>query len=178
MYLTDNYLEIDIGYGAYTSAAAFRKNWKVLFDKSGTVDQAMRISWERIKDNPSDGQITECADAVWHNLIHAAVAIKRKQHWRAVAEIELARSWFIKLLGCRYGLDIERYREVDKLSVAELDILQKTLISSLTPDALWSTLITLVDAVYTELERYGERINISVNRQQVNEYINACRNLS
>jgi len=62
--------------------------------------------------------------------------------------------------------------------VAELDILQKTLISSLTPDALWSTLITLVDAVYTELECYGERINISVNRQQVNEYINACRNLS
>jgi|GEM_PF-6640966 len=84
VFLTDNYLEIDIGYGAYTSAAAFRKDWKVLFDKSGTVDKAMRTSWEKHemapKANELDKKLAECSDAVWHNLMHSAVAIKRRQY--------------------------------------------------------------------------------------------------
>jgi len=45
VYLTDSYLEIDIGYGDYTCAAANRKHWKVLYDKSGTVDKAIHDSW-------------------------------------------------------------------------------------------------------------------------------------
>ena len=53
----------------------------------------------------------------------------------------------------------------------------KTLVSSLTQEALWRSLDALTDAVYTELERYDERACIIVNRQQVNEYINACRNI-
>ena len=33
------------------------------------------------------------------------------------------------------------------------------------------------DRVYTELERFSEQACITVNRQQLNEYINACRDL-
>ena len=181
VYLADNYLEIDIGYGAYTSAAAFRKDWKVLFDKSGTVDRAMRVSWEKYGTAPKkdelDKKLAECSDSVWHNLMHAAVAIKRRQYWRAVAELDLARNMLIGLLGCRYSLDTGRGRDVDKFPEAELDTLQKTLVTSLTQDALWSSLAALTDAVYTELERYGRRAQIKVDRRHVNEYINACREL-
>lgn len=181
VYLADNYLEIDIGYGAYTNAAATRKNWKVLFDKSGTVDEAMRTSWEKNEKTPKtnelDKKLAECSDVVWHNLMHSAVAIKRRQYWRAVAELEIARNLLIELLGFRYSLETKRGRDVDKLPEAELTVLKKTLVTSFTQDALWSNLFALTDAVYTELERYGERVNITVNRQQVNEYINACRGL-
>lgn len=87
----DNYLEIDIGYGAYTSAATIRKNWKVLFDKSGTVDIAMRASWEKkeivSQTTELDQKLAECSDTVWHNLMLAAVAIKRRQYWRAYTEL-------------------------------------------------------------------------------------------
>lgn len=65
---------------------------------------------------------------------------------------------------------------MDKLPEAELDILKKTLVSALTQEALWCSLDALKDAVYTELERYGERACIIVKRQQVDEYINVCRN--
>jgi len=180
VYLVDNYLEIDIGYGAYTSAAAIRKYWKVLFDKSGTVEKAMHSSWVKkmaSKTNEFDRKLAECSDTVWHNLMLSAVAIKRRQFWRAYTELELARKWLIELLCCRYSLDADRNREVDKLPEAELDILKKTLVSSLTQEALWRSLDALTDAVYTELERYDERACIIVNRQQVNEYINACRNI-
>ena len=52
VYVSDHYLEIDIGYGAYTSAAAIRKDWKVLFDKSATVDEMMKKSWEKRESEP------------------------------------------------------------------------------------------------------------------------------
>lgn len=181
VYLGDNYLEIDIGYGAYTSAAATRKNWKVLFDKTGTIDEMMRSSWGKYEREPKTDEhnkkLAECSDVVWHNLMHSAVAIKRGQYWRAVAELELARNSFIGLLGCRYSLNTSRGRDVDKLPGAELTVLRKTLVSSFTQEALWLNLAVLTDAVYTELERYGERACITVNRQQINEYINACRDL-
>ncbi|HOB19769.1 MAG TPA: hypothetical protein PK830_05775 [Candidatus Atribacteria bacterium] len=179
VFLTDNYLEIDIGYGAYTGAAAFRKHWKVLFDKSGTVDKAMRSSWEQteadFKANGHSRKLAECADSVWHNLMLAAVAIKRRQYWRAYAELELARNRLIELVCCRYSLDADRNREVDKLPETELAILNATLVSSLTQEALWRHLDVLTDAIYTELERYSEQSCITVSRRQVNEYINACR---
>jgi hypothetical protein len=84
---------------------------------------------------------------------------------------------FIGLLGCRYSLDTSHNRDVDKLPESELTVLKKTLVSSFTQDALWLNLAVLTDAVYTELERYGERACITVNRRQVNEYINVCRDL-
>ncbi|HOB09910.1 MAG TPA: hypothetical protein PLW17_10485 [Limnochordia bacterium] len=181
VYLTDNYLEIDIGYGAYTGAAASQKHWKVLFDKSGTVEQAMRESWEKREMAPKTPEIeqklVECADSAWHYLMHAAAAIKRKCYWRAVTELDYARGLLIGLLGSRYSLETSRFREVDQLPETELAVLAKTLPSSLTPDALWRSLTALTDAVYTELERYGEQARITVNRQQVNEYIKACRGL-
>jgi len=180
VYLTDNYLEIDIGYGAYTGAAAIRKHWKVLFDKSGTVDKAMRASWEKkeaaSKTNELNKKLAECSDSVWHNLMLAAVAIKRRQYWRAYTELDLARKWLIELLCCRYSLDAGQNREVDKLPEAELAILEKTLVTNLTQEALWRNLDELTNAVYTELERYGKQACIRVNRQQVNEYINAFWN--
>lgn len=181
VYLSDNYLEIDIGYGAYTSAAATRKNWKVLFDKTGTIDEIMNSSWVKYESDPRTDEynrkLTECSDVVWHNLMHSAIAIKRRHYWRAVAELEIVRNLFIGLLGWRYSLDTSRGRDVDKLPEAELTILKKTLVSSFTQEALWLNLAALTDAVYTELERYGERVRIIVNRQQVNEYINESRHL-
>ena len=181
VYLGENFLEIDIGYGAYAGAAATRKHWKVLFDKTGTIDEAMRVSWEahekRPKTDEQDKKLAECADTAWHHLMHAAVAAKRGRYWRAVAELDLARNFFIGLLGCRYSLDTGRGRDVDKLPEAELNILNNTLVAALTQDALWRSLSALADAIYTELERYGERACITVNRRQVNEYINACRGL-
>lgn len=174
VYLSDQYLEIDIGYGAYTRAAAIQKDWKVLFDKSGTVDEAMRSFWNWYGKAPKteelDKKLFECSDTVWHYFMHAAVAIKRGQYWRAVSDLELARNQLIGLLGLRYSLDMNRGRDVDKLPKEELAALKRTLVSELSREELLSCLDVLIDAVYTELERYGERACIKVNRQQIIEY--------
>lgn len=180
VYLCDNFLEIDIGYGVYTDAAATRAHWKVLFDKTGTVHEAMqrsknrricKTSWEKAKK-----ELSECSDRVWSNLMHGAVAIKRRQYFRAIAELDIARNFLVKLLGLRYSLDTERGRDVDKLPEFELHTLKKTLVRDFSQEALWSNLTCLTNAIYAELERSEEQTCIKINRQQVNEYINACRN--
>ena len=180
VYLCDNFLEIDIGYGVYTDAAATRAHWKVLFDKTGTVQEAMQTSWEKTKNDPKIDEyakaLLECSDRVWSNLMHGAVAIKRKQYWRAIAELDIARNFLVKLLGLRYSLDPERGRDVDKLPEFELHALKKTLVRDFSQESLWSNLTCLTNAIYAELERTEKQACIKINRQQVNEYINACRN--
>lgn len=182
VFVSSEFLEVDIGYGAYAYAAAFKKDWKVLFDKSGTVDEKMRLSWQKHESASNDDEYgklrAECADTVWHNLMHAATAIKRGQLLRAMSELELSRGIYIGLLGCRCARDIKRGRDLDKLPQKEKDELKRTLVFALSPDALWEILFALADAIYTELERGGEQAHISVNRAQVTEYISACRSLS
>ena len=127
VYLCDNYLEIDIGYGAYTDAAATKKSWKVLFDKSGTVDEKMRNSWEENKNQTHENnkKIAECSGVAWHKLMLSAIAIKRKNYWRAVVELEYVRNLYMGLLGYRYSLETNQGRDVDNLPEAELNILKK-----------------------------------------------------
>lgn len=181
VYMCDSFLEIDIGYGPYTWAAAFRKDWRVLFDKSGTVEEKMLESWKRHEESCNEEaynkKAAECADVVWHHLMHAAVAIKRGQSWRADAELSIARNSYIELLGCRYSLETARGRDTDKLPENELEVLSKTLVTGFERKALWSALNALVDAVYSELERCGEQAHIPVSRARVNEYIDMCRKL-
>ena len=181
VYVSDNYLEVDIGYVAQSGVSATRKHWRVLFDKTGRIDEAMRDSWAQRETaegrEAHDQKLFECSDVVWHNLMHAAVAIKRGQAWRAIAELDRARDLFVGLLGCRYSLEVKRGREVDRLPEAELAALEKTMVSGPGRERLWQALEALTDAVYTELERHGERACITVTRRQVNEYIEACKAL-
>lgn len=181
VYLTDNFLEIDIGFGAYRDAAAFNKNWKVLFDKTGTVAEAMQKSADKAENMPNtekyNKKLAEVSDRVWHNLMHTAVAIKRGQYWRAFTELNIVRDMLIELLGIRYFLDMGRGKETDKLPAEELTLLKKTLVTDFSPATLWLCLDALTDAVYTELEHYGEQTCIPINRRQVEEYIAACKKL-
>jgi len=177
VYLCDNYLEIDIGYGAYTRAAAFRPHWKVLFDKSGTVHDAMQRSWERIQNTPNTASyeraLAECANTAWYYMMEAATAIKRGRHFHAAAVMELARKLYIDVLGCRYGVDTNKGKDLDSLPTSVLDDLQHTLVFCLESDALWQSLLSLVDVVYTELEQSAACV--CLNRSQLLEYIQICR---
>lgn len=182
VYLTREFLEIDIGFGPYQYAAAFKKDWKVLFDKSGTVDYAMRISWERISENSGTDEkkqkVQEIADSVWHNFMHAAMSMKREQIFRAIAELDLIRENYRKLLGLHYNLDVVRGRELDSLPEEKLQIIRNQILTNLSKEALWDNLHYLTDTVYEELAYYGEEAGVKITKEQIIEYADECRKLS
>lgn len=163
VYVLDNLLEIDIGYGCYEHAAALKPAFKVLFDNSGIVESKMIQSRTTMDEQIYGGKQqkdleTACNYALVH-LMHAAVSIKRNNYFRTVGELEFVRNIYIDLLGDRYRLESTVNREIDKLPDHEKEAIKSTYISDDSQETLWACLKNLTDLIYRELE--GSSVPIS-----------------
>ena len=169
-YILSDLLEIDIGYGTYEHAAAWKPAFKVLFDHSGTVEEKMVQSREWIDDSvygEKQKKDTEQArNVVWFFLMHAAVAIHRGNCFRAIGEMDAARALYIDLLGDRYRLESGRNREIDRLPETEKAAIRSTYVARESPSELWKRLINLTALVYKELEGY----EVPVTQEMLYEY--------
>jgi len=176
IYLLQNYLEIDIGYAAINEAEADNERFKVMFDKNN-VTRLMNESCQKNSeatqamafDTVVLNKYTDYAETTWHYLFHSAVAVKRKQYWRCMAEMDIVRNRIIELKGYKYSLETKRWRDVDKFPKEEITDIRKTLVTKFTQKALLQNLLSLTNFVYDELELYPS--NIAVNRQHVITYI-------
>jgi len=174
-YVLSDLLEIDIGYGGYENAAARKPAFKVLFDRSGTVEEKMIRSREWMDDHIySDKQkkdIASACEAVWVRLMHAAVAIHRGNLFRAIGELEYVRKLYIDLLGDRYRLESSLNREIDRLPEKEKEAIRSTFVAGENPADLWRSLLNLTRLVYQELE--GQ--SVPVTQEMLYEYYRDLR---
>ena len=156
VYVLDNLLEIDIGFGGYEHAAAWKPAFKVLFDRSGVVEEKMIQSRAWMDDSIYGGKqkkdIEQAFDSVWMRMMHAAVAINRGLYFRAIGELEYIRKTYIDLLGDRFRVESGLNREIDQLPEQEKDLIRSTFVQGETKEALWNSLLTLTALVYRELE--------------------------
>lgn len=175
VFLLTNLLEIDIGYGGYEHAAALKPAFKVIYDKTGVVEEKMIRSREWMDDNifgDKQKKDTELAcNSVWARLMHAAVAIHRGNYFRAVGELEYVRNLYVDLLGNRYRLESTLNRETDRLPEKEKAEILSTFVTELSPSELWNCLIKLTDLIYKELEG----CNIPVTYEMLNAYYENLR---
>ena len=169
-YLLQNMLEIDIGYGCYEHAAAWKPAFKVLYDRSGVVEQKMIHSREWMDNSiygdkqPKD--IEQTRNSVWLFLMHAAVAIHRGNFFRAIGEMEYARSQYIDLLGDRYRLESKRNREIDLLPEDEKAAIRSTFAAGESTPELWKALYNLTEMVYRELDGHS----VPITREMLYQY--------
>ena len=155
-YLLSDLLEIDIGYGAYERAAAWKPAFKVLFDRSGTVEEKMTRSLEWMENNifsEKQKKDNETArDNAWAHLMHAAVAIRRGNPLRALGEMEYVRKLYIDLVCGRSRLESTLSREADRLPEPEKAAILSTLPAGTDADALRTALYRLTDLLCAELK--------------------------
>lgn len=174
-YILSDLLEIDIGYGGYEHAAAWKPAFKVLFDHSGTVEEKMVQSREWMDDSIySDKQkkdIEKARNVVWFFLMHTAVAIHRGNCFRAVGEMEAARALYIDLIGDRYRLESSRNREIDRLPEAERAAVRSTYAVGESPSELWTALLNLTELVYKELDG----VDVPVTQEMLRDYYAGLR---
>ena len=174
-YILSDLLEIDIGYGGYEHAAAWKPAFKILFDHSGTVEEKMVRSrkWmdDRIYGEKQKKDMEQARNVVWLFLMHAAVAIHRGNCFRAIGEMEAARALYIDLLGDRYRLESRRNREIDHLPEAERAAIRSTFAAAESPTELWAALVNLTDLVYKELEG----ISVPVTQEMLHDYYAGLR---
>ena len=174
-FVLTNLLELDFGYGGYEHAAAWKPAFKVLYDKSGTVEEKMIRSREWMDDRIYGDKQKKDRDAacgsVWIRLMHAAVAIHRGNFFRAVGELEYVRKMYIDLLGDRYRLESSLNREIDRLPEEEKAAVRSTFVTGESPDALWTGLLNLTRLVYRELEG----CSVPVTEEMLREYYKDLR---
>ena len=174
-FVLSNLLEIDLGYGGYEHAAAMKPAFKVLYDRSGTVEEKMIRSREwmddRIYGDKQQKDTETACQSAWIRLMHAAVAIHRGNTFRAAGEHEYVRKLYIDLLGDRYHLESSLNREIDRLPEEEKALIRSTFVTGESPEALWTSLLNLTRLVYQELEGY----NLPVTQDMLNDYYSDLR---
>lgn len=152
VYMLSDLLEIDLGYGGYGHAAARKPAFKVLYDRTGVVEEKMVQSrtWmdDAIYGDKQKKDLALACDTVWARLMHAAVAIRRGQEFRAIGELENVRRQYIDLLCDRYRLESNLNREVDRLPEEEKAAIRSTFVTG----ELWTSLLNLTKLIYRELE--------------------------
>lgn len=175
VFMLSNLLEIDLGYGGYEHAAARKPAFKVLYDNTGVVEEKMVKSREWM-DNVIYGDkqkkdIELACSSFWSHLMHAALAIRRSNQFRAIGELEFVRKLYIDLLGDRYRLESGLNREMDKLPEEEKAAIRSTFVNGEDSGALWTALSNLTELIYAELE--GQTIPVS--KEMLLEYYKGLR---
>ncbi len=175
VFLLTNLLEIDIGYGGYEHAAASKPAFKVLYDRSGTVEDQMIRSraWidDKIYGEKQKKDLDIARRSYWIRMMHAATAINRGHFLRAIGELEQVRKFYVDLLGDRLKLESGMNREMDRLPENEKAVLMGTYVTGKNENELWESLIRLTDLLYGELE--GE--DLPVSREMMYEYYKNLR---
>jgi predicted nucleotidyltransferase len=109
--------------------------------------------WEGIPDPPRPDvseRYREKTDFIWHDVIHAAVAIDRGRPWRALFYVQRLRNGAIELASLRLGLDDRHHKQADELPAELRAALEPTLAASLDPDDLRAALRAATRAYFAE----------------------------
>jgi len=175
VYVLSNLLEIDLGYGGYQHASARKPAFKVLYDNTGVVENKMIQSREwmdrQIYEDKQKKDTDSACGSAWAHLMHAAVAIKRENVFRAIGELEFVRKQYIDLLGDRYRLEAALNREIDRLPENEKEAIRSTFVIGSSPEKLWSALFNLTDLIYKELDG----CMLPVSREMLYQYYQDCK---
>jgi len=161
--LLDNYLEIDIGYYTKESIIARRKNYKVIFDNTGTLEEKLNSSW---KENSSSFMGTTSnvdikteifrTDAnLWYNLLHTVNSFLRDEKYRCYYELEEMRRGLISLMGKRLSLETKRYRDVHFFDESVINDIEALFVYPRTNEELKDILCDMVGMFYNEFEYWG-----------------------
>ena len=161
--LLDNYLEIDVGYYTESTVTARRKNYRVVFDKTGALSDKMDRSW---KENASsfmgttsnvniESELYRTDANLWYNLIHTVNSFLRDERYRCYYELEELRRNLISLMGKRLSLEAKRYRDVHLFDEFELNSIEGLFIYPETKVELKELLCRLIDLFYKEFSFFG-----------------------
>jgi len=175
-FLTDNFLEIDIGFVCLSELTAKRERWKVAFDYSGKIEAIMRSSWEKRPQQDIKGIYSYRISAIWHHIIHVVIALRRNQSWKALHYLERIRNQTFEFAGMRMGLEVDNFRQVDQMPRDFLSGLQQTLVISLDTNGIMHALKLVVESFFREARNLDDILELDVASKlesKMTEFLNS-----
>lgn len=181
LFLLDNYLELDIGYYTLESIYAKRKNYKIIYDKTGKLEEKMKNSWNEIKDkNNGTTAIVNMKEVIsfiekelWYNILHSVIAFKRGNKYRSYYELEQIKWYVIDLIAKRNNKESKRYRSLIELDKNEIKIIDKIFSYPANYNELYNYLNTAINIIFDEFDYWKnkEGINYTGNKEFYLKYI-------
>lgn len=175
--LLNNYLELDIGYYSIDTLRTRRKEYKVIYDKTNSVDAIMERSWNENKDknmgttaNVDIGNELFKTDAnLWYNIIHTVNAFNRGEKYRCFFELGELRYNIISLLGKRSNVETKRFRNVHSLSKEQKIKIDALFIYPENTEQLKDILCLMLEMFYEEFAFW--RFSPRAEKEFIKKYI-------
>jgi len=163
----ESLLELDLGFLKRSHLAAAKPRWKVVYDRDGELDEHMKTSWEE-RQHKSTCVMDVYADTVektWYPALHALIAIRRDQPWRASFEFSLLRELVIQGYCTRQELTGKRWRDLDSAENLFKEALLQTLPNSLDTEALKKAYVAVLELLLQELAEWKKRLAIAPGKE-------------
>lgn len=123
-FLLESFLEVDVG-----------------FARAHEVEAVTAIP-------PFDA--AEKLDFIWHDVIHAAVALDRGRPWRALWYVERLRNGSLELAAGRLGLDLRHFKDADRLPSETRAAAEAAIAAGPSEDEIWPALRAATSALFAE----------------------------
>jgi hypothetical protein len=87
---------------------------------------------------------------IWHDVIHAAVALDRGRPWRALWYVERLRNGALELAAGRAGFEPRHFKDVDDLSPETLAAVEAAIPAGHSEAQIWPALRAATSALFAE----------------------------
>jgi predicted nucleotidyltransferase len=147
-YLLESLLEIDVAFDSVSSFSLWGPA-RLLYDRNGRVATAME---RPAATGPSGPDWVGEAGFAWHDVLHAAAAVRRGKLWQALWYTERVRNRTLRLAQERRGYYADFFDYADELPDEER-ALEAAIVRSLEPDELLRALEAATQGLIAELRR-------------------------
>ncbi len=160
-FLTEDFLEINIGLQNTENISAKRKHWKIIFDKTGKLQQVMEESWKKAQDKSNVSYFEYLVSGTWHYIICAVIALTRENYWRAINEIENIKKDLLEIAALRFNLKVNYFIDSEYMSNELQRNLMDSFISKLDKKEIFKAIKNLTKLYYEEASKTAKYFGIS-----------------
>lgn len=165
-FLLESFLEIDMCILPVAETEAKAPHWRVLFDRTNSVDRRMAKSWEEEQGRDRlEGAHEGYVGAIWHFVLHGVVAAKRGRYWQALSDVERIRSMAAELRGLRTGVRTNRNKDLHEMESLFLERLEGTLVGSLGHAQIAQAMANAVHIFFDEAEEAEAELGLPDSKE-------------
>jgi predicted nucleotidyltransferase len=157
-FLTEDFLEMNIGFQNTENIFARRKHWKIAFDKIGTLQQLMEDTWKKEQSKNLEPKLKYHVSGSWHYVVCICIALSRGNYWRALNDIDYLKKELLDIIAIRYGIKVNYFLDSEHMSRELRSKMKELLITKLDKREIFNVIQKLVALFYEEANKTAKHL--------------------
>jgi hypothetical protein len=162
--LLDNYLQISFQFRAVNRFHLVGTDWCVVFDRHEYVRNYLGKRTKTREQHVKTLYKTHMG-MIWNPIVSCVRELRRRNLWKAVAELEILRKHMVEIAGLRHLEFTQDYVNMKSLPEMFLDQLRHTLPTSISETAIRRSLKITLSMLFAETAILDEQCDTSYTQQ-------------